>query len=136
MNGINILLLCVALLGFLPLAIFIYKKNLAKRILTTGRATRASVYHITTNRKSNTTVVYYFFIASNGRQYKGNLTTRPGEYRINGTVDVFYLPDNPHHNTVKGAWNDNWFLLFVVAIALAIVYMMYKLYLMLNLETL
>ncbi|GAA4417874.1 hypothetical protein GCM10023187_50700 [Nibrella viscosa] len=132
MNGINILIVCVALLGFLPLVIFMYKKKLTSRLLTTGLSVSASVYHITTNRKTNTTVVYYQFIASNGRQYKGNLTARPGEYRINGTIEVFYLPENPYHNTVKGAWNDNWFLAFVIAIALVIVYMMYKLYVLVN----
>lgn len=134
MNGTNILIVCVGLLGFLPLAVFLYKKKLANRILTTGRPVSARVFQITTNKKSNYTVVYYHFIATNGRQYTGDLTTRPGQHRINGVIEVFYLPDNPHDNTVKGTWNDNWFLLFVIAIALVVLYGMYQLYETVNKE--
>ncbi|HEX9957040.1 MAG TPA: DUF3592 domain-containing protein, partial [Fibrella sp.] len=136
MNGTNILIVCVALLGFLPLAVFLYKKKLANRILTTGRPVSATVFQTTTNRKTNYTVVHYHFIASNGRQYTGSLTTRPGQHRVSEVIEVFYLPDNPHNNTVKGTWNDNWFLLFVIAIALAVLNGMYQLYEMVNKETL
>jgi hypothetical protein len=93
-------------------------------------------FQTTTNRKTNYTVVHYHFIASNGRQYTGSLTTRPGQHRVSEVIEVFYLPDNPHNNTVKGTWNDNWFLLFVIAIALAVLNGMYQLYEMVNKETL
>lgn len=132
MNPINILIVCVALLGFLPLAVFLYKKKVADRILATGRSARARVFQLKTNRKANYTVVHYSFTAPDGNQYKGSLTTRPGQHRINEVIEVFYLPDNPGHNTVRGTFNSNWFLAFVLAIALAVLYMMYRLYEMMN----
>jgi hypothetical protein len=132
MSGVNILIGIVALIGFLPLAVFIYGKRRANRILTTGTTARAIVYDTRTASKGNYEIVHYYFIASDGREYKGRLTTRPGLHRVNGTIEVFYLPDNPNENTVKGTWNDNWFLLFVLLIAIAVLYMMYELYLMVN----
>jgi hypothetical protein len=132
MKGVNILVACVGLLGFLPLIVFLYGKRRANRILTRGRMVRANIYHIARGYKGNYQVVYYYFIGPDGREYKGRLTTKPGEYTVNRTVEVFYLPEDPRENTVKGTWNSNWFLAFVILIALAVLYMMYKLYQMLN----
>ena len=132
MSGVNIIIGIVALIGFLPLAVFIYGKKRANRILTTGITARAIVYDKHTATKGNYEIVHYYFIASDGMEYRGRLTTRPGVHKLSGTIEVFYLEDNPSENTVKGSWNDNWFLLFVLLIAIAVVYMMYELYLMVN----
>ena len=132
MSGVNIIIGLVALIGFLPLAVFIYGKKRAKRILTTGITARATVFDTVTASKGNYEIVHYYFIATDGREYRGRLTTRPGVHKVNTTIEVFYLQDNPKENTVKGSWNDNWFLLFVLLIAIAVVYMMYEVYLMVN----
>lgn len=132
MNGINIIIVFVGLLGFLPLIVFLYNKKRTDRILTTGRSIMATVYYIQPGYKRNYEIVYYHFWAMDGNQYKGRLTTKPGVHHVNNTIEVFYLPNNPKENTVKGTWNTNWFLLFVVLIAMAVVYMMYKLYEMVN----
>jgi hypothetical protein len=132
MSGVNILIGGVAAFGFLPLGIFLYKKQLASRILATGRSCRALVYDKAINRKSNYEVVHYRFIADNGKQYKGKLTTRPGLHRMHDSIEVFYLPGNPKHNTVKGAWKGYGFLIFVIIIAVWVLYMAFKLYQMEN----
>ena len=132
MIGINILIACVALLGFLPMAVFIYKKKKTDRILAIGQTAQARVHHISRGIKGNYDIVNYTFLASNGRQYQGGLTTKPRLHRLNNVVEVYYLAEDPTQNTVKGTMNPNWFLAFVTLIALAVLYMMYKLYEMLN----
>ena len=132
MIGINILIAFVALLGFLPLVVFFYNKKRTDRILATGQTARARVHHISRGIKGNYDVVNYSFLASNGRPYEGNLTTKPRMHRVNNVIEVYYLPENPTQNTVRGTWNPNWFLAFVLLIAIAVLYMMYKLYEMLN----
>lgn len=132
MTGTNILIACVALLGFLPLAVFLYKKKRADTILATGRTAWAYVIYKQLGYKRNYEVVYYYFVASDGKEYRGRLTTAPGVHRINDSIEVFYLPHNPKRNTVKGAWKSHWFLAFMIAIAIAVVYMMYELYKMVN----
>lgn len=132
MSGVNILIGFVGAFGFLPLGIFLYKKRLAERILATGRPVQAIVFHKTVNRKSNYEIVYYHFTAIDGKPYTGKLTTRPGTHRMHDSIEVFYLPDYPKHNTVKGAWKSYGFLIFVIIIAVWVLYMAYKLYEMEN----
>ncbi|RYY25040.1 MAG: hypothetical protein EOO04_12290 [Chitinophagaceae bacterium] len=132
MNGVNILIVGLGAFGFLPMGVFLYKKRLADRILATGRPVQAWVYHKVINRKSNYEVVHYHFIAADGKQYTGKLTTRPGIHRMNDAIEIFYLPDNPKHNTVRGAWKSYGFLIFVIIIAVWVLFMSYKLYEMVN----
>ena len=49
-------------------------------------------------------------------------------------IEVYYLPENPAQHTVKGSWKSYGFLIFMIAIALWVLYMMYKLYQMVNAE--
>ncbi|HYE54231.1 MAG TPA: DUF3592 domain-containing protein [Chitinophagaceae bacterium] len=128
MNGINILIVCVALFGFLPLAIFLYRQKRANRVLAKGNTTRAVIYYVAQNMKGTYDTVDYHFIASDGKQYTGRITTGRNEHKINDTIEVFYLPDNPRHNTVRGAWKSTGFLIFVILIGIAVSFMMYKVY--------
>lgn len=132
MTGVNILLAFVGLLGFLPLAIFLYRKKKADRILANGWTINARVFHITSGLKGNYEIVHYYFLAPDGKQYQGSLSTSPGAYKINNSIEVYYLPDNPKHNTVKGAWKSTGFLIFMIVIAVAVLFMVYKLYEMLE----
>src|SRR5687768_961325 len=123
MNGVNLIIGCVAVFGFLPLGIVLYRRRAADRILTTGRSTRAIVYHKYTSRKPSYEVVYYQFTAFDGKRYTGKLTGAPGLYNIHDTLEVFYSAANPKHNTVKGAWKSYGILIFVIIIAIWVLYM-------------
>ena len=78
--------------------------------------------------------MYYRFIATDGNFYTGTLTTRRGVHRMQDLIEVYYLPENPAQHTVKGSWKSYGFLIFMIAIALWVLYMMYKLYQMVNAE--
>lgn len=132
MNGIDLLLVFVALSGFFPLGIFLYKRKKVNRILTTGRKAQARVFHIFKSPKGNYDVVSYYFLATDGKQYQGSLTIASGTYKVNGVIEVYYLPENPKINTVQGAWKSNLLLGFVITVALAILFMTYKIYEMVN----
>ena len=127
MRGIDIILLFMALSGFLPLVVFLIRKNRAEKILACGQIVNAIIFHISSGYKHNYEIVHYYFLA-NGQQYKGKLTTKPGAHRLNDSIEVHYLVDNPRHNTVKGTWKSTGFLIFMIIIAIAVLWMTYKLY--------
>lgn len=132
MTGTNILIVLMALTGFLPLVVFLYKKRQTDRILARGCTTRGLVYDKYRSVKSNYETVYYSFVAPDGTQQKGRLTTSPGKYRRTDSIEVYYLPEDPRQHTIKGNWNSNWFLLFVILIAVFVLYGAYQLYKQVN----
>jgi hypothetical protein len=128
MSGIHWLLVFVALLGFLPLGIYIYKVRLVRRILKKGLPVKASVYKIVRHVIKNTHVdiVHYSFIAWNGIQHTGKLTSGVDKYRVRDTVEIYYLPANPRHNTVKGAWVSPIILIFLLLLTAFVLFAVYK----------
>lgn len=127
MSGIQWVLAGTAIFGFLPLAIVLYKKRQVKKILNTGLPVTATVYHILPPvGKRTVDIVYYSFLDRKGKQYTGALNIAPGTYRLRDTLQIWYLPDNPNKNTVKGAWASPFFLIFVIVIALFVLFAVYK----------
>ena len=129
MSGIYILLVALAIFGFLPFAIVLYKMRLVKRILNGGYPTKATVYHVVApSGKRTHAIVHYAFVARDGKQYTGQLIIEPGKYRVNDPVDIFYLLNNPKRNAPKGAWGSPFFLIFTIILALFILFAVYKIY--------
>jgi len=129
MSTYNVLLLFLALFGFLPLIIILYKKNRVKKILTVGLPAEAVVYDVRTILRPPTEIVYYKFIAQNDAgQYTGSLTTKHGLYKTGDTLKIYYLPGNPQRNTMNGAWGSPILLGFGIVLAVFILFAVYKLY--------
>lgn len=127
MSGIQWVLFGLGLFGFLPMVIVLYKKNRVKKILDTGLPATATVYKILGPvGKRHTDIVYYSFIARNGAQYTGVLTTKVGAYHVSDTLQVWYLQSEPNKNTVKGAWGSSFILIFVIIIAVFVLFAVYK----------
>lgn len=129
MPAINFVLLGVALLGFLPLAIILYKKNRVKKILTAGLQAKALIYDVIRVTGSAAEIVYYRFNVQNStRQYTGSLTIKQGQYKIGDMLDIYYWPGNPRRNTVTGAWGSPIILGFGIVLAVFMLFAVYKLY--------
>ena len=128
MSGIHFVLAGLALFGFLPLAIILYKRKRVKRILTTGLPAKARVYRIYPMRRQATDIVYYTFYDQHRKQFTGSLTCKSGLYSENDVLDIFYDAGNPNQNTIHGAWKSNVILGFGIAIAAFILFAVYKLY--------
>jgi hypothetical protein len=127
MSGIQLILIGLAIFGFLPLIIILYKRRLVKRILTTGALAKAEVYSIRLAHKSYVDIVWYRFVPANTNQYvTGSLTTKIGMYKQGDLLDVYYLPDNPKRNTVEGAWKSAAFLWFGILLAAFVLFAAYK----------
>jgi hypothetical protein len=124
----NLIVAGMALVGFVPLASFLYKKRKYDRILANGRTVNARVYDKVIGYKRTCETVYYFFVAPDGKEYKGKLTTSRGVHRLQDLIEVHYLPGNPKQNTAKGTLNSNWVLLLMIVIALVVAYMAYRLH--------
>lgn len=132
MTGTYLFLTGLALAGCLPLAIILYKQRLVKRLLTSGHRASARVYKVYKPVRSSADIVYYQFTTHAGTQAAGSLTTKMGMYKTGDRVEVFYHPDKPARNTVKGAWQSKGLLIFGILIALAILFMVYKLWQMIR----
>jgi hypothetical protein len=132
MNATNILIFLMALSGFLPLVVFLYNKRRTDRILSNGRTTQGLVYDKQRSVKRAYEIVYYSFRAPDGTPHKGRLTTRPGKYRRTDSIEVYFLPEDPRQHTVKGNFTSHWFLVFVVLIAVFVLYGAYRLYRQVN----
>ncbi len=133
MFGMNLILLLLVLLGFLPLAIILYKKKRVKNILTHGVQAKAIVYDVIRVSESASEIVYYRFNAENSaQQYTGSLTIKNGVYRTGDTLDIYYSPGNPRRNTMNGAWASPIILGFGIVVAVFILFAVYKLYEMVN----
>lgn len=129
MSGINLLLAFIALLGFLPLAIILFKKRRAKTILSVGLQAKATVYDVRPiPRSAAEGVAYKFFAQNSSQQYTGSFTIKYGSYKPGDTLDIYYLPSNPRRNTVNGAWASPFILVFGVIIGVVILFMVYKMY--------
>ncbi len=129
MPGINVVLFFVALLGFLPLAIILFKKNRVKKILATGVCTTAIVYDVRRmSRAGSELVSYQFNVQSHTKTCTGKLMVPYGKYKIGDMLDVYYLPANPRRSTVTGAWGSPVIVVFGVVIALFILFAVYKMY--------
>jgi hypothetical protein len=87
------------------------------------------VYEVRTTLRPPKDVVYYTFYANNTtEQYTGILTTRIGLYKAGDVIDISYMPANPRRSTMQGAWQSNVILYFGIAIALFVLFAVYKLY--------
>lgn len=127
MSGIQLILIGLAIFGFFPLLIILYKRRLVKRILTTGALAKAEVYAVRLAHKSSVDIVWYRFVPTNATVYfTGSLTTKIGTYKQGDLLDIYYLPDNPKRNTVDGAWKSAGFLWFGILIAAFILFAAYK----------
>ncbi|MGJ7033211.1 DUF3592 domain-containing protein [Niabella hirudinis] len=129
---LNILLVIVSLLGFLPFVIFLYKRRRHDRIIDRGSKTDGVIFSITPGVRGRYGMmnenVHFYFIAPDGRQYKGLFVTAPDKCRQGDELEVYYLPENPNENTVKAKGRGVGFLIFTLVIAAAVVWMMYKVY--------
>lgn len=128
MNGIYFVLAGLAVFGFVPLVIILYKRSVVKKILTTGLPAKARVYNVYTVRRQASDIVHYTFYDQTGKQFTGSLTCKSGMYRVDDVIDVYYKAENPKRNTVHGAWKSNFILGFGIAIAVFILFAVYKLY--------
>ena len=128
MDGIYFVLIGLALFGLLPLAVILIRKRRAEEILTHGITSQAKVSFIQTALRNGGEIVHYQFQDATREWYKGKLTTSPGQYNVDDTIEVYYLEKNPKRNTVKGAWASKFIIIFGVVIALAVWFMVYKLY--------
>ena len=126
--GLNAILVFLALLGFLPLIIIIYKRRRVKKILTTGIAAKARVYNVYTTIRQPQDIVYYTFYDQHMKQFTGILTTKPGVYKIDDIIDIYYLGSNPKRSAIQGAWKSPVILVFGIVMALFILFAVYKLY--------
>jgi len=129
MAGIHLMLLLLALFGFVPLAIILYKRNRVKKILTSGVQAKASVYEVRPMSRSAAEIVYYWFHVPNStKQYAGSLTIKSGSYKKGDVLDVYYLQSDPRRSTVNGAWASPVIVGFGIAIAAFILFAVYKMY--------
>jgi multisubunit Na+/H+ antiporter MnhC subunit len=129
MSTYNVLLLILALLGFMPLIIILYKRNRVKKILTTGLVAKAVVYDVRPiPRTASESVLYWFHAQNSAQQYTGNLMIKAGLYKNGDTLDVYYLQGNPQRNTVNGAWGSPVIVGFGIALAAFALFAAYKLY--------
>lgn len=129
MPAINFILLFVALFGFLPLSIILYKKRRVKKILSTGLHAKAIVYDVRRySRSAAENVLYWFHAQNSAQQYTGSLNIKAGVYKTGDTIDVYYLPDNPRRNTVNGAWGSPVIVGFGIVLAGFILFAVYKMY--------
>ncbi len=129
MSTYNVLLLILALLGFMPLIIILYKRNRVKKILTTGLLAKAVVYDVRPiPRTASESVLYWFHAQNSAQQYTGNLMIKAGLYKNGDTLDVYYLQGNPQRNTVNGAWGSPVIVGFGIALAAFALFAAYKLY--------
>ena len=107
-----------------------------RRIIVSGEKTPATIVQIVPGMRNRYGIVnekvHYQFIARDGRAYPGVLTSLPGKYRRSDAMEVYYLPEDPAKNTVKDTGNGLAGLLFVIGIALFVVFAMFKLYGMIN----
>ena len=127
--GIYIMLFVLAALGFLPLIIILYKKRRVEKILSNGSAAMASVYEVRTSVRPSYDTVYYVFINHyQGVQYSGSLMTAVGRYKKGDQIRISYMPHNPKMNTMNGSWKSGSYLVFGLAIALFVLFMVYKIY--------
>jgi hypothetical protein len=119
----------LALFGFLPLAIILYKRRMVHKILTTGIETKATIFEIRSiTFRARHDVVHYSFVTQDSNQpWTGTLTTAIGKYKKGDVLDIYYLADKPQRNTMKGAWASNGILVFGIVIALFILFAVYKL---------
>lgn len=133
MFGMYLILLFIALFGFLPLVVILYKKHRIKKILTVGLPTEAIVYEVISIPKSASDIVHYrFYAQSNEKQYTGTLTTKYGLYKTGDMLKIYYLPNNPQRNTMNGVWGSPIILGFGIVEAAFILFAVYKLYEMLQ----
>ena len=133
MSAIDIILVIVAALGFLPLGIVLYKKRLVKKIVKNGVLISARIYHIHRSSRSRRDLVYYSFMPLvQLKEFNGILATGVGKHRVGDMLEIYYMPGNPGLNTVKGGW-DSWVMLvFVILIAVFVLFAVYQLYWMVH----
>jgi len=126
--GIYLVLIGLALFGLLPLVVILIRKRRADQILAHGLTTNATVFHKFANSRRTFEIVHYQFQDLSRQTYKGKLTTAPGKHRMGDQIEIYYLQDNPKRNTVRGAWGSKFIIGFGIVIALAVWFMVYKLY--------
>ena len=127
MTGINIVLLLIALFGFLPLAIILYRTRKARKILTTGQLEKAQVYHITSSQRPLQDTVYYAFVdKKTAKQYQGRFSIGVSPYKVGDTLDVYYDANNPKQNTVQGAWGSPFLIWFGIIIGIMVLLVVYE----------
>ena len=126
--GVYAILVFLAIFGFLPLGIILYKRRMVKRILTTGVPAKARVYNIYTASRRAYDIVHYTFYDQSMKQHTGSLSTKIGLYKVDDILDIHYLKENPKRNTMQGAWKSGFIVGFGIAIALFILFAVYKLY--------
>jgi hypothetical protein len=134
MTGIYFFLTGLALAGCLPLVIILYKQGLVKRLLAGGYRATARVYKVYKPIRSSAHIAYYQFTTHAATQAAGSLTTKMGVYKTGDRLEVYYHPDPPARNTVKGATQPKGLLIFGFLIALATLFMVYRLWDMIRTE--
>ncbi len=142
MSGTLIGMILLAAFGFLPLGIVLYKVLLVRRIMKYGQQAKARVYEIRSTRSYNHDMrsamrrqlfyVHYTFYGNGSQQYSGMLTIAEPKYSKGDVIDIYYLPENPKRNTVKGAWKSAGMVIFTALLALFVIFAAYKIYRMIE----
>ena len=132
----------LAALGFLPLGIVLYKVWMVRRIRNHGLPANARVFEIRATRPYNHDMrspmkrrlyyVYYTFYGNGLQQYSGMLTIAESKYSKGDVIDIYYLPENPDRNMVKGTWKSAGMLIFTSLLALFMIFAAYKIYRMIE----
>ncbi len=128
MPGFYLILCFLALFGFLPLAIILYRKSRTKRILTTGLSAKARVYRVVPLSRSAAEMVAYTYYGNDSKQYYGSFSCKAGTYRQDEVIEIFFDPNNPKRSTVTGAWGSPFIIAFGIALGLVVLFATFKIY--------
>ncbi|MEO5946271.1 MAG: DUF3592 domain-containing protein [Chitinophagaceae bacterium] len=128
----------LALVGAMPLFVFIMKRKRYRNILQKGSKITAEVNSIKTMRHykgANLDVVIFWYLPPGALQYlSGMVKTNVGHYKRGQQFEIYYLLDKPHKYAVPGSKGEWMMLLFCLLIFLFVLFGSFKLYEMLDKE--
>jgi hypothetical protein len=129
---LTIILVLVALLGSLPLILFLKKRSTYRLLLKKGHKTSGSISEIIPGMRGRYGIVnekvFYFFTASDGRQYSGMFVASPRKHRRDEQLEVYYMPGSPLVHSIKTSGYGAGYLVLMIIIAVAVIYMTFKIY--------
>jgi hypothetical protein len=136
MIGLTILLVLVAAMGCLPLVLFLVKRNTYRRLSAKGQKTTACISNIKPGARSRNGLlsekIHYSFYGQDGLPYTGMFVSAPKKHRLNESLEVYYMPHDPRIHAVRTTGYGIGYFIFLLAIALGVSFMMFKVYQMTN----
>ena len=117
-------------LAAFPVALTIWRMQVAAKIKKNGLHTNGVVTHITTIRTGRGGAMDILTLEykdrATGKPYKGRATVTPNKYKIGDTMPVVYLPEKPAKyaiDTKKAYWAV---LIFSIILFLFVLFAVYK----------